>query len=85
VSDVDFGVEAQRTWVDWALEKLERIDEWLLALFEKLLRRTGVVLLKLDNTVTHKLRSFRKHGGKENLPLGDVRSSEVDEPPQPLV
>lgn len=85
ISDIDFAGDSKRTWIDWALDKLEHIDEWLLALFEKLLRRLRVVLLKLDNAVTRKLRSFRKNGGKDNpFPLGTTKS-EVDEPPESLV
>lgn len=39
---------------------LEKVDKWLKSRLERILRRTKVVLLKMDNVVSQKLNSFKK-------------------------
>ena len=44
----------------WFVRYLEIIDEWIAYYSEKMLRRTKVWILKLDNNVTKKLSRFKK-------------------------
>jgi len=44
---------------------LETVDEWFVSLSQKFLRRTHIVILKLDNIVGKKLNSFKKNNGTE--------------------
>jgi len=56
---------------------LEQADEKLLVILEKALRRIRVVLLKLDNTVSQKLRRFKQEGNPEGI-LGKENHKEED-------
>ena len=42
----------------WIIGYIERCDEFLLSAFEKFLRRLRVMLLKVDNAVSEKLKQF---------------------------
>lgn len=50
----------------WLMAYVEKLDERFLSFVEKLLRRSRVVILKLDNTLTRKLHSFKKETPKES-------------------
>lgn len=65
VSDTGEPIHAPGAF-DRALRKLplEKIDKWLNALFEKILRKVRVMLLKLDNIVNASLGRLKKTNGK---------------------
>lgn len=67
---------------EWTMHYLERADEEFVALFEKLVRKFRVALLKIDNTLSVKLNKMKKNGAKENglAPLeGDITITEERE------
>lgn len=62
------------------MEYLEKLDELLKSFFEKVLRRSRVWLLKLDNMITKKLDRFKKNGTKEmKTPLMGGEEKEEEE------
>jgi hypothetical protein len=65
VSDTDTTPTPGEPAPHWLMERLEKLDEEILFVSEKLLRRLRVILLKLDNTLTGKLKRFRKEVSAE--------------------
>lgn len=59
----------------WFVSYLEKTDEWLKIILEKLLRRIKVWILKLDNVVSDKLGKFKKESQKDTkqLPVGEEK------------
>lgn len=55
----------------WVMHYIERIDEWVLSMIEKLLRRVRVFTMKLDNILSKKLHRFKRETPKDNI-LGDL-------------
>lgn len=60
VSDVDTTPVSAEPAPHWLMERLEKLDEEMLTATEKLLRRMRVALLKLDNSLTLKLKRFKR-------------------------
>ncbi len=60
VSDTDTSPTPEAPAPHWLMERLEKLDEEIIFVAEKLLRRVRVGLLKLDNTLTRKLKRFKK-------------------------
>lgn len=65
ISDTDVVKAREQSLFHWLVGYLEQVDEWLLGLFEKFLRRFHVVILKVDNVVTKKLGRFRRDADKQ--------------------
>jgi hypothetical protein len=65
VSDEDIAKAKEQSLFHWLVGYLERVDDWLLWLFEKLLRRVRVGILKLDNIISKKLSAFRKESERQ--------------------
>lgn len=65
ISDTDVAKAREQSLFHWLVGYLEQIDEWLLDLFEKFLRRFHVIILKVDNVVTKKLGRFRRDADKQ--------------------
>jgi hypothetical protein len=63
VDDRDANVPSLRT--HWFMVYLERFDKKFKYYFEKTLRRSGIVVLKLDNMINRKLSKLRKESEKE--------------------
>ncbi len=60
---------------------LEKIDEWISAVFEKFLRRAKVWVLKLDNLVSTELNKFKREPQKEvGFNEGEERQPSEEEP-----
>src|SRR3990167_4883104 len=57
---------------------LEKIDNFLSGVTEKVLRKSKIVVLKIDNVVSKNLKKFKSTGnGKENKPdIFDLKKSE---------
>lgn len=51
---------------EWAMHYLERADEELIALFERIVRALRVSLMKFDNTLGEKMRKLKRNGGNGN-------------------
>ncbi|MEK7630263.1 MAG: hypothetical protein AAB432_02700 [Patescibacteria group bacterium] len=49
----------------WFTAYLEKADEWLKFVLEKLLRRVRLLIMKLDNAISKKLNKFRSGANKE--------------------
>ena|ERR1051325_3142953 len=61
----------------WITGYLERFDEWVAAYSEKFLRRTKVLTMRMDNSVSKRLHKFRKEAPKEaKLPIENGENSE---------
>jgi hypothetical protein len=65
VDDADLEAKPKPGLPQWLHEYLERLDEWLLGVVEKFLRRTRLGILKVDNTLAEKMHRFRKGPAKE--------------------
>ncbi len=65
VSDVDTTPTPAEVAPHWFMERLEKLDEDSLFFAEKFIRRIRVVLLKIDNTLTGKLKRFKKEASGE--------------------
>ncbi|PIP29902.1 hypothetical protein COX26_01680 [Candidatus Jorgensenbacteria bacterium CG23_combo_of_CG06-09_8_20_14_all_54_14] len=65
VSDVDTSPTPDTPAPNWLMDRLEKMDEEILSVAEKFLRRLRVALLKLDNTMTGKLKRFKKEVSTE--------------------
>lgn len=64
----------------WIVGYLEKIDEFMKARLEKILRRLKIWLLKLDNYVSGKLERFKKEALKETkLPIEEADINRKDE------
>ncbi|MDO8556880.1 MAG: hypothetical protein Q7R98_00255 [Candidatus Jorgensenbacteria bacterium] len=60
--------------------RLEKVDEFIAAVFHKFLRRTRVVILKLDNVVGKKLNEMKKESiGKESPFQAEVEEEKKDQ------
>lgn len=51
---------------EWMMHYLERADEELIALFERIVRALRVSLMKFDNTLGEKMRRLRRNGVNGN-------------------
>lgn len=60
VSDIDTSPTPSAPAPHWLMDRLEKLDEDILSFAEKFLRRLRVALLKLDNTMTGKLKRLKK-------------------------
>ncbi|MFH1162295.1 MAG: hypothetical protein V1696_03410 [Candidatus Jorgensenbacteria bacterium] len=65
VSDIDTSPTPGAPAPHWLMDRLEKLDEEILSITEKFLHRLRVVLLKLDNTMTGKLKRFKKEASTE--------------------
>ena len=51
----------------WLIGYLEQVDDWLLVVFEKFLRKLRVSIMKLDNVISKRLAKFKKEQTKESI------------------
>ncbi len=65
VSDVDIAKAREQSLFHWLVGYLEKVDDWLLSLFEKALRRIRVIILMLDNVISEKLGRFKKESERQ--------------------
>ncbi len=80
VNDEDASPQQDPISFHWITMYFEEIDEWMLAVFEKWLRKTRLILLKLDNSITSKLHRFQKGTVKENgFSIGESKEEEKEE------
>ena len=78
VSDKDIEKAKEQSLFHWLVGYLEQVDNWLLWLFEKFLRRLRVFIMKLDNVVTKKLGKFKKEAERQTGFPADTKTEEVD-------
>ena len=70
----------------WMLQKIERVDKKIKTLFEKFLRRLGVVLLKLENKVNKKVTHLKEESSKETREIFPLENRETPkEEPRPEI
>lgn len=63
----------------WLVGYLERVDNWLLIIFEKFLRKLRVNIMKLDNVVSKRLTKFKKDQTKESITsIGQKESVKIE-------
>ncbi len=83
VSDADIAKAREQSLFHWLVGYLEKVDEWLLSLLEKALRRTRVVILMIDNVVSEKLNRFKKEAERQKgfslEPKKEEKSEEKEE------
>lgn len=65
ISDADVEKAREQSLFHWLVGYFEKIDEWLIDLFEKFLRRFHIVILKIDNVITKKIGRFRREAEKQ--------------------
>jgi hypothetical protein len=65
VNDADLEAKPTPGLPHWVHEYLEKIDEWILATIEKTIRRFRLWILKIDNTLSEKLKRFKRETVKE--------------------
>jgi hypothetical protein len=65
VNDADVTKAREQSLFHWLVGYLEVVDEWLLSLLEKTLRRARVVILMLDNVISSKLNRFKKEAERQ--------------------
>ncbi len=63
IDDREEGTSGFRT--HWFVVYLERADERLKAVWEKMLRRAGVIVMKLGNSINVRLTKLKKESEKE--------------------
>ncbi len=51
---------------EWVMHYLERADEELIALFERIVRWLRVALMKFDNTLGERVRKLKRNGTNGN-------------------
>jgi len=64
-SDIEKAKEV--SMFQWLIGYLEQVDDWLLVIFEKFLRKLRVTIMKLDNVVSKRLAKFKKDQTKESI------------------
>lgn len=65
VHETDIEKAKETSLFHWLVGYLERVDDWLLWLFEKFLRKLKVNIMKLDNTISKRLARFKKEQERE--------------------
>jgi hypothetical protein len=65
VNDADLDAKPQPGLPHWVHGYLEKLDEWLLATIEKTIRRIRLWILKVDNSLSEKLKRFKRDATKE--------------------
>ncbi len=63
IDDREAGISSLKT--QWFMVYLERFDKKFKFYWEKTLRRSGIVVLKLDNMINRKLSKLRKESENE--------------------
>jgi len=69
VSDEALGLSSESR-TQWVVTYVEKTDEWIRLFSEKVLRRTKILVMKLDNTVNKRLNKFREDSPK-NIKLSE--------------
>ncbi|MCP6719707.1 MAG: hypothetical protein KJI72_00035 [Patescibacteria group bacterium] len=64
VDDRETDIPSLKT--HWIMGYLEKADQRLKFYWEKTLRRSGIVILKLDNAINKKLSRLKKENAKES-------------------
>lgn len=72
IDDRDAGIPTLKT--HWFVVYLERFDKKFRYYLEKTLRRSGIIVLKLDNVINKKLSSLKKEGEKETAFITEPES-----------
>jgi hypothetical protein len=67
VHESDLEKAKEVSMFHWLIGYLERVDDWLLLVFEKFLRKLRVSIMKLDNIVSKRLAKFKKEQTKESI------------------
>lgn len=65
VHDADIEKAKETSLFHWLVGYLEQVDDWLLWLFEKFLRKTRVNIMKLDNIISKRLAKFKREQERE--------------------
>ena len=65
VHESDIEKAKETSMFHWLVGYLEQVDDWLLWLFEKFLRKLRVNIMKLDNVVSKRLAKFKKEQSRE--------------------
>lgn len=65
IGNVEVGPGEEGAVPHWLMERVEKIDEELTFLFEKLIRRVRLALSKLDNVLGDRLKRFKRELPKE--------------------
>lgn len=63
---------------EWVMHYLERADEKLIALFERIVRTLRVSLMKFDNALGEKMRKLKKNGTNGNGNGNGLKSLEEE-------
>ncbi len=83
VSETDTTTPVETVVPHWLTIYVEKLDELLLSIAEKILRKFRVIILKFDNTISKKINRFRKDVAKEvSLTNGEKKEvNGTDVPP----
>lgn len=65
VHESDIEKAKETSVFHWLIGYLEQIDDWLMWLFEKFLRKLRVNIMKFDNVISKRLTKFKKEQTRE--------------------
>ena len=83
ISETDTSAPAGPIVPHWFMTYIEKFDEWLLFVLEKILRKFRLLILKVDNVITQKLHRFKKETPKETaLPDGILKEGNGADTPK---
>ncbi len=77
IDDRDTGIPSFKA--HWTMVYLERFDKKFKFYLEKSLRRSGIIVLKLDNMINKKLSKLRKENDKEAIFITEAESDKNKE------
>lgn len=82
INDEEIIPPVSKLKLRWFFSVLEKIDDWLLSMFEKFLRWANVKILKLGNAINRRLENF-KRPGKNSTATPDLFNQDKEKQDQP--